>query len=247
MKKIIKSCGLSTRANYTNQAAVACRRSPCQLLRIVGVAWSARRIPRPYFRFSIPGKSHCKDYKNCFIKKELKCSVRWRCPHKTEHKTVSTGKYSWQLLLSLSCSKIRQTCFMQQGRMNHRVSRVHRLCRIVRRSNLGSPDQGSPFMAFSVLSGRQVLWQCLKIGHDFLPNTPSNFLLIKLSFGPHLRYSGQSAWLLFQRSWFDSRRYQIFWRSNGLERDSLSLVNKIEEILFFFISCKFTICSTIEQ
>jgi hypothetical protein len=33
--------GLSPRANYTDQATAACRRSDCQLLRIKGATWSA--------------------------------------------------------------------------------------------------------------------------------------------------------------------------------------------------------------
>jgi hypothetical protein len=37
--------GLSPRANYTDRATAACRRSYCQLLPIEGVVWSARRIP----------------------------------------------------------------------------------------------------------------------------------------------------------------------------------------------------------
>jgi hypothetical protein len=33
--------GLSQRANYTDRATAACRRSDCQLLRIKGATWSA--------------------------------------------------------------------------------------------------------------------------------------------------------------------------------------------------------------
>jgi hypothetical protein len=33
--------GLSPRANYTDRATAACRRSECQLLRIEGATWSA--------------------------------------------------------------------------------------------------------------------------------------------------------------------------------------------------------------
>jgi hypothetical protein len=33
--------GLSPRANYTDRATAACRRSDCQLLRIEGAMWSA--------------------------------------------------------------------------------------------------------------------------------------------------------------------------------------------------------------
>jgi hypothetical protein len=44
-------------------------------------------------------------------------------------------------------------------------------------------------------------------------------------------YSGQSSWLQIQRSGFDSLRYQISWEVVSLERDSLSLVSTIEELL----------------
>jgi hypothetical protein len=40
-EQINKLHGLSPRANYTNRATVASRRSGCQLLRINGAAWSA--------------------------------------------------------------------------------------------------------------------------------------------------------------------------------------------------------------
>jgi hypothetical protein len=33
--------GLSLRANYTDRATAACRRSDCQLVRIDGATWSA--------------------------------------------------------------------------------------------------------------------------------------------------------------------------------------------------------------
>jgi hypothetical protein len=33
--------GLSPRANYTDRATAACRRSDCQLLRIEGATWSS--------------------------------------------------------------------------------------------------------------------------------------------------------------------------------------------------------------
>jgi hypothetical protein len=39
--KKIKLHGLSPRANYTDRATAACRRSDCQLLRIEGATWSA--------------------------------------------------------------------------------------------------------------------------------------------------------------------------------------------------------------
>jgi hypothetical protein len=37
--------GFSPRANYTDRATAACRRSWCQLFGLRGVAWSVRRIP----------------------------------------------------------------------------------------------------------------------------------------------------------------------------------------------------------
>jgi hypothetical protein len=45
-----KRHGLSLRANYTDRATAACRRSDCQLLRIEGATWSLW----PYCRFSRP-------------------------------------------------------------------------------------------------------------------------------------------------------------------------------------------------
>jgi hypothetical protein len=44
--------GLSPRANYTDRATVACRRSDCQLLRIEGATWLAWRIPTAVFSVS---------------------------------------------------------------------------------------------------------------------------------------------------------------------------------------------------
>jgi hypothetical protein len=41
--------GLSPRANYTDRATAACRRSDCQLLRIEGATWSACWIPTAVF------------------------------------------------------------------------------------------------------------------------------------------------------------------------------------------------------
>jgi hypothetical protein len=48
---------------------------------------------------------------------------------------------------------------------------------------------------------------------------------------PPLWSSGQSSWLLIQRSGFDSIRYRIFWEVVGLERGPLSLVSTSEELL----------------
>jgi hypothetical protein len=44
--------GLSPRANYTDRATAAFRRSDCQLLRIDSATWPAWRIPTAVFRFS---------------------------------------------------------------------------------------------------------------------------------------------------------------------------------------------------
>jgi hypothetical protein len=52
--KLSKLRGLSRRANYTDRASSACRRSKCQLFCIEGVAWSAQRIPISVFPFSTP-------------------------------------------------------------------------------------------------------------------------------------------------------------------------------------------------
>jgi hypothetical protein len=41
VKNETKLHGLSPRANYTDRATAACRRSECQLLRIEGAMWSA--------------------------------------------------------------------------------------------------------------------------------------------------------------------------------------------------------------
>jgi hypothetical protein len=49
MSKTNKLHGLSPRANYTDLATAACRRSDCQLLRIKGAKWSAWRIHTAVF------------------------------------------------------------------------------------------------------------------------------------------------------------------------------------------------------
>jgi hypothetical protein len=48
---------------------------------------------------------------------------------------------------------------------------------------------------------------------------------------PPLWSSGQRSLLQVQRSEFDSRHYQIFWETVGLERGPLGLVSKIYELL----------------
>jgi hypothetical protein len=49
LKLKTKLHGLSPRANYTDRATAACRRSDCQLVRIEGATWSAWRIPPAVF------------------------------------------------------------------------------------------------------------------------------------------------------------------------------------------------------
>jgi hypothetical protein len=56
-------------------------------------------------------------------------------------------------------------------------------------------------------------------------------IIFSCSEGPRLWSSGQGSWLQIQRSWFDSRRYQIFWEVVGLERGPLSLLSTIEKLL----------------
>jgi hypothetical protein len=56
-------------------------------------------------------------------------------------------------------------------------------------------------------------------------------ILIVLCLRPPLWSSGQSSWLQTQRSGFDSGRNQIFWEVVGVERDPLSLVSTIKELL----------------
>jgi hypothetical protein len=47
--ELTKLHSLSPRANYTDRATAACRRSDCQFLRIKGATWSAWRIPTAVF------------------------------------------------------------------------------------------------------------------------------------------------------------------------------------------------------
>jgi hypothetical protein len=54
---------------------------------------------------------------------------------------------------------------------------------------------------------------------------------VALLYRPPLWSSGQSSWLQVQRSGFDFRRYQMFWEVVSLERGSLSLVSKTDELL----------------
>jgi hypothetical protein len=46
----LKIHGLSLRANYTDRATAACRRSDCQLLRVEGATCSAWRIPTAVYQ-----------------------------------------------------------------------------------------------------------------------------------------------------------------------------------------------------
>jgi hypothetical protein len=41
---------------------------------------------------------------------------------------------------------------------------------------------------------------------------------------------GQSSWLQIQRSGFDYRSYQVFWKAVGLERGPLSLMSTTEKL-----------------
>jgi hypothetical protein len=49
LHKKTKLYGLSPRANYTDRATAACRRSNCQCFRLEGATWSAWRIPTAVF------------------------------------------------------------------------------------------------------------------------------------------------------------------------------------------------------
>jgi hypothetical protein len=49
---------------------------------------------------------------------------------------------------------------------------------------------------------------------------------------PPLWSRGQNSWLQIQRSWFDSRRYEIFREVVVLDRSPFSLVSTIEELLW---------------
>jgi hypothetical protein len=55
--------GLSPRANYTDRATTACRRSLCQLLRIEGATWSAWQIPTAVFSVFWTGRYVDNKYK----------------------------------------------------------------------------------------------------------------------------------------------------------------------------------------
>jgi hypothetical protein len=67
---------------------------------------------------------------------------------------------------------------------------------------------------------------------NFLPPTGLFHIYMQYLYTwPPLLSSGQSSWLQIQRSWFDSRRYQIFWEVVGLKRGPLSLVSTTEELL----------------
>jgi hypothetical protein len=51
--------GLSPRANYTDRATAACRRSDCQLVRIEGARWSGWRIPPAVFLGFLDRSRYC--------------------------------------------------------------------------------------------------------------------------------------------------------------------------------------------
>jgi hypothetical protein len=57
------------------------------------------------------------------------------------------------------------------------------------------------------------------------------YIFSYFKYWPLLWSIAQSSWLQIQRSWFDYRRYQIFWEVVGLERGPLSPVSTTEELL----------------
>jgi hypothetical protein len=63
------------------------------------------------------------------------------------------------------------------------------------------------------------------------------FVYVIMEIRPPLWSTGQSSWLQTHRSGFNSRRYQIFWVVVSLERDPLSLVSAIQELLERKRSC----------
>jgi hypothetical protein len=71
-----------------------------------------------------------------------------------------------------------------------------------------------------LINGSRV--QKISAPFSYIPYSPTK--------NPYL-WSSESSWLQIQRSWFDSRRYQIFWEVVGLERGPLSLVSTTEELL----------------
>jgi hypothetical protein len=66
---------------------------------------------------------------------------------------------------------------------------------------------------------------------NFQDSDDDKFVISCSSGRPPLWSSGQSSWLQIQRSGFDSRSYQIFWKIVGLERGPLNLVRITEELL----------------
>jgi hypothetical protein len=71
-------------------------------------------------------------------------------------------------------------------------------------------------------------WYRLQIKWDYQKKK----IKLKILVSKHLAiYSGQSSWLLIQRSGFNSQRYQISWEVMGLERGPISLVSTIVELL----------------
>jgi hypothetical protein len=57
------------------------------------------------------------------------------------------------------------------------------------------------------------------------------FFSVLILYTPPLLASGQRSWLQIQRTRIRFRRYEIFWEVVCLERDPLSLVSIIEELL----------------
>jgi hypothetical protein len=96
----------------------------------------------------------------------------------------------------------------------------------------------SAFVAFLSLS-RQVQLYYLQFGLDYFPPHPFHFIIDSyLIIQRYINWSDRLCGLVVRvpgyRSrgpGFDSRRYQIFWEVEGLERGPLSLVRIIEELL----------------
>jgi hypothetical protein len=95
-------------------------------------------------------------------------------------------------------------------------------------------------VAFRLVSERdvpQIYLKCLATRACTNPIPAILHINIYIYIWPPLRSSGQSSLLQIQRSRFDSRSYQIFWKVVGLERGLLSLLSTTEELLERKRSC----------
>jgi hypothetical protein len=88
-------------------------------------------------------------------------------------------------------------------------------------------NKATKFHVSAVISG--------SVSVDKERNQPPQWLLgIRLNSHiswPPLWSSGQSSWLQIQRTGFDFRRYQIFWKVVGLKRGPVSLMSTTEELI----------------